>query len=251
MSKQSLLIDKKCYRLFNLPSLKVICAFSSRYFKNMSLFYGDTADALKNRETFLKEVGIGYSNLVCARQIHSSHVKYVQEEDKGKGALSYENAIADTDAFITDRKNVPLAIFTADCLPVFLYDPQTPAIGLVHAGWRSTKENILRQTVKLMQEKFKTPIGYLSVGFGPSIRSCCYEVSREFLDYFPGEVIKKDNRYYLDLVSVNKKQVLEIGVKETNIFDSSICTSCQNKGFFSYRREGQSCGRMMSVIMLT
>lgn len=250
MSEHPLLTNKKYYRLFNLPSAKLICAFSSRNLKNMSLSYGDTSESLKNRENFLKELGIDYRDLVCARQIHSNYIRYAREEDEGKGALSYESAIADTDAFITDKRNVPLAIFTADCLSLFLYDPKTPAIGLVHAGWRSSKENIVTKAIKLMQEKFYTLTEYLYVGFGPNIRSCCYEVGKEFVNFFPGNIIERDDRYYLDLVSINKKQVLDIGVKELNIFDSGICTSCQNEEFFSYRKEGKSCGRMMSVIML-
>ena len=250
MPKPPLVTSKKYYRLFDLPSSKAICAFSSRNLKNMSLSYGDTSESLKNRENFLKELDIDYRDLVCARQIHANSIKYVQEEYKGKGALSSESAIEDTDAFITDKRNVPLAIFTADCPSLFLYDPKTPAIGLVHAGWRSTRENILTKAIKSIQEKFNTLTEYLYVGFGPAIRSCCYEVGKEFVNFFPGDIIQRDKHYYLDLVSINKRQALRNGVKEINIFDSGICTFCHNEEFFSYRKEGKPCGRQMSVIML-
>ena len=216
----------------------------------MSLFYGDTTDALKSRKNFLKDLGIEHEDLVCARQVHGSQIKYVQEKDKGRGALSYDSSLADTDALITDKKNLPLAIFTADCLSIFLYDPVTPAIGLVHAGWLSTKENITIKTIKLMEKEFNTPVKDLYVGFGPAIRDCCYEVEKEFNNFFPNDLIERSGHYYLDLVKINKKQVLGLGIKDTNIFDSKICTSCQNEEFFSYRREGKGCGRMISVIML-
>lgn len=232
------------------PDTGLICAFSSRRFSNMSLFYADTSNSLENRKDFLKDFGLDYHDLVCAKQVHASTIKYAKEEDRGRGAFSYDDAIADTDAFITDKRNLPLAIFTADCLSVFLYDTKTPAIALIHAGWRSTKENISDKAIRLMQEKFNTRTQDLCAGFGPCIRSCCYEVSVEFRQFFPAGVIQRDGSYYLDLIGINKKQILVAGVKEKNIFDSKVCTSCQNGEFFSYRKEGKACGRMMSVAML-
>lgn len=248
MMPESHLVKNKEGPLSGIDGL--VCAFSRRSHGNMSLSYGDTKGALKNRKNFLESLGIDYKDLVCAKQIHSNQIRYVQDEDRGKGALSYDTAIGQTDAFITDKKNLPLAIFTADCLFIFLYDFRRPAIGLIHAGWRSSQENIAARTVELMQEKFDTQAQDLCVGFGPAIRSCCYEVGEEFKDFFPKELVRKNGHYYLDLVAINKMRLLSCGVKETNIFDTQICTSCQNKEFFSYRKDGKSCGRMMSVMML-
>lgn len=228
----------------------LISAFSDRVSGNMSLFYADTGASLNNRRDFLGSLGINYQDLVCAKQIHGSLIRYVNEEDKGKGALSYETAFVDTDAFVTDKRNLPLAVFTADCLSVFLYDPATPAIGLLHAGWRSSKEEITTKAVRLMQKEFNTKASNLFVGFGPAIRSCCYEVNKDFGDSFPYGLIKRNNLYYLDLVGINKQQLLGAGVKADNIFDPEICTSCRHDEFFSYRKGGKTCGRIISVIML-
>jgi len=233
-----------------MPESDLIFTFSSRRHQNMSLSYGETRNSLNNRRDFLSNLGINHHDLVCAKQIHADGIRHVKEDDIGRGALSFESAIADTDAFITDKKNIPLAIFTADCLSVFLYDPQTPAIGIVHAGWRSTRENITAKAIKLMQKIFNSKTDSLSVTFGPSIRSCCYEVGGDFSDYFRDGLIKKSKRYYLDLVKINQKQAQDLGVKDKNIADSKICTFCRNQDFFSFRKEGESCGRMMSVIML-
>lgn len=250
MPEQTILKNKAYYLFEGFLHLNLICAFSMRSCGNMSLFYGDTKGSLENRKNFLRDLGIDYRNLVCAKQVHGNAVKYVQEIDKGKGALSYDTAIDDTDAFITDKTNLPLAIFTADCLSIFLYDPATPAIGLIHAGWRSTKDNIVVKTVQLMQEKFSSRSQDLYIGFGSAIRNCCYEVDREISGLFPCGLIERDGRLYLDLIQINKIQLLDLGVKEINIFDSKICTYCQNKEFFSYRKEGNACGRLMSVMML-
>ena len=242
---------KQYYQFENFPDLDLLCAFTTRILGNMSLFYGDTENAVENRKNFLVSLGIDYQNLVCSKQVHGSVVRYIREIDSGKGALSYAHAISDTDALITDKKNVPLSIFTADCLSVFLYDSKTPGIGLVHAGWRSSKENATVKAVQLMQEKFNAKVEDLYVGFGPAIRGCCFEVGGEFTDFFtPEYLIKRDGRYYLDLVGINKKQLLAQGLKDKNIFDSKICTSCRSEEFFSYRKEGIGCGRMISVMML-
>lgn len=206
-----------------------ISAFSSRKDGNMSLKYGDTNGALENRRVFLKGLGIDSGILVCAEQTHSSNVWYAKKNDMGKGALDHQGAIPDTDALITDEKRLPLAVFTADCLSVFLFDPHRPAVGIIHAGWRSTKANITTKTVQLMQEKFNTCPSDLSVRFGPAIRACCY---------------------HLDLAALNKKELLDLGVKQENIFDAQICTACRNKEFFSYQQEKDAAGRMISVIML-
>lgn len=228
----------------------LICAFSTRALENMSLVYGDTEDSLDNRSEFLRKLGIDYHDLVCAKQVHGTGIQYIKEADKGKGSLSYDTAIAETDALITDRRNLPLAVFTADCLSIFLHDPTTVSIGLVHAGWRSSKEKIVTETVQLMRERFNTKAEDLYVGFGSAIRGCCYEVGQKFNDHFPDDIIKKNGCNYLDLAKINKKELLDQGVKDVNIFDSNICTACQNNEFFSFRREGAGCGRMMSVMML-
>lgn len=227
-----------------------IPAFSNRIDGNMSLSYGDTQGSLNNRKAFLGNLGVDYRDLVCAEQVHGGGVRPVTQKDLGKGSLDYRDAIAGTDALITDIKNIPLAVFTADCLAVFLYDPRRPAIGLVHAGWRSTKQNLVEKTIRLMQEEFATQPALLKAVFSPAIRSCCYEVGEEFQELFGSGIIKREGRYYLDLALVNRQGFLDSGLKEENISDCGICTSCRNKEFFSFRKEGEPCGRMMAVAVV-
>ena len=228
----------------------LICAFSSRPFQNMSLHHGDTRHSLKNREHFLGSMGVDYRDLVCGQQVHSDHIRRVTEEDRGRGALSHETSLPETDALITDKKNLPLAIFTADCLSVFLYDPLTPAIGLVHAGWRGCKENISGKTVAYMRQAFQTRPGCLRAGFGPAIRDCCYEVGPDFQNCFPEGLLERGGRTFLDLSAVNRRQLMNAGVLPEHITSADLCTSCRNDLLFSFRREGPGCGRLMSVIML-
>lgn len=225
------------------------CGYSNRGFGNMSLCYGPTEGVLADRRDFLAGLGIDFRDLVSAHQVHGSAVKYATDADKGSGALVYGSSVPATDGLITDKKNVPLSIFTADCLSIFLYDPKTPAVGLVHAGWRSSRASICGNALRSMRELFGTDPSCVYAALGPAIRDCCYEVSAELNGYFPQAVISRGRSLYLDLALVNRGQLAASGVRDTNIFDSGGCTYCGDN-FFSYRRQGASCGRMMSVIML-
>jgi YfiH family protein len=247
----SYLLKRNTGQLFGkLFGLRLILAFSLRRNKNMSFFYGDTRDTLANRKEFLDSLGIDYRALVCAKQVHSSSVRYVKEELRGSGAENYESALGNTDAMTTDQKSIPLAIFTADCLSVFLFDPVNNAIGIVHAGRRGTKEKILEKTIAAMRERFNSQPKDIYAVFGPAIRKCCYEVAEDLSGIFPGYLSEKNGKLYLDLTGINKNQLEKTGLSQKNIFDSGICTFCNPLEYFSYRREKESCGRMMSVIML-
>ncbi|MFH0762954.1 MAG: peptidoglycan editing factor PgeF [Candidatus Omnitrophota bacterium] len=227
-----------------------IRAFSARSDGNMSLSCGDTRDSLNSRKAFLGGLGVDWRDLVCAKQAHGAGVRLIRQSDSGKGSLDWQDAIADTDAFVTDKKNIPLAVFTADCLAVFLYDPIRPAIGLIHAGWRSSKEDIVKKTIQLMEKEFKAQAPLIKAFFSPAIRSCCYEVGEELEGIFGRAVIKREGRYYLDLAAVNRQGLLDAGLKQENISDPGTCTSCRNKDFFSFRKEGQPCGRQMAVAVI-
>ena len=216
----------------------------------MSFTYGNTRDTLIDREGFLSTAGIDYRAVVCAAQVHTSNVICAGEKDKGRGALSAHTAISDTDALVTNVRRLPLAVFTADCLPVFLYDPFQKVIAVVHAGWRGSKDKISVKALQLMCDRFNSSPENVLAGFGPALRSCCYEVGREFKNYFPEGIIERGAQMFCDLSGINKSQLLGSGVKEKNISDSGHCTSCKNFKYFSYRKEGDSAGRMISVIML-
>ena len=223
----------------------------SRKPQNMSLVYGDPGAVLANRREFLGGLGIPYLDVVCPKQAHGHHVEHVTAAHRGRGAVSWDSAVIDTDALITDVVGLPVAIFTADCLSIFLYDPKHHALGLVHAGWKSTHQNVTPGTVALMRARFDTKPADLFVGFGPAIRQCCFQVGEEFGGLFTTGLSRRGSHYYLDLVGVNRSELLKLGVADGHMSDSGFCTSCRNSEFYSYRREGAGCGRMMSVMMLT
>lgn len=205
----------------------------------------------KNRSTFLGKLKMPLKGLVCVRQVHGNRIYFATKEDKGSGALDYNSAIRGYDGIVSEEKHLPLAVLTADCLSIFLLDIKHRAAAIVHSGWRGTKDAVALSALSMLRDKFSSQPKDVLCGFGPGIRACCYEVGPEFKDYFSSELVKRKGKIFLDLASANLRQILEGGVPKKNITDSAICTSCQNKDFFSYRKEGLRAGRMMSVIMLS
>jgi len=244
LKKTNITTYKSAYFFKRLKEFPVIAAFGDR-----KLDVSFKAH-IKNRAKFLKNIGIDYRDLVCVKQPHKSKIVSLTKKDKGKGALNYPSAIDGADGLVTKKRNIPLAVFTADCLSIFLICPKTKTIGLVHAGWRGTKGNIAKKAIVLMKQKFSCKSKDIIAAFGPAIRKCCYQVGKDFKKYFKRGLIKRSGKLFLDLIEINKNQLKSCGVKKKNIIDSEICTSCQNKKFFSYRKEKDKAGRQMSVIML-
>jgi YfiH family protein len=246
-------LKKFCARAFNNDA--VIQAVSSRDYGNMALHTGDVREQVTaNRKSFLDSLHLKLENMVAAQQIHSANIRIVGKKETGAGALSDQTAIPETDALITSEKGIILGIFTADCLPIFIYDPLTPAIAIVHAGWRGTIAEICRLTLEKMIQTFKTDPGYCHVAIGPSICSACFEVSPEVAALFgkvnPETVIQTESGFKIDLSGFNSFLFQRSGVKPENIDVANLCTGCLNEDFFSYRIEKGTKGRMMGIIAL-
>jgi purine-nucleoside/S-methyl-5'-thioadenosine phosphorylase / adenosine deaminase len=142
-------------------------------------------------------------------------------------------------------------------VPILLVDPITPAAAAVHAGWRSTVRKIARKAVLTMQNDFGSDPGRMIAAIGPSIGRECYEVDEPvmgpFRETFPfwKEVAlpRGKDKWGLDLAGVNRRELLDSGVPEANIYSFGLCTSCRPELFYSFRREGRT-GRMLSAIMI-
>ncbi len=235
---------------FSFDSFKnqdCIAAFSAR---RLDLGFDNNQNIKKNRAIFLKPLKINANHLVCPRQVHGNRIFIAESKDKGRGALNRGRALPGYDGIITRQERLPLAVFTADCLSVFLFDIKNRVAAVLHAGWRGTKDNIVLSALNILKNKFSSRARDVLCALGPCIRSCCYEVGIEFKDYFPYGLANRNGRYFLDLPGVNLRQLLEAGILKKNITDSAVCTSCRNGDFFSYRNEGVNAGRMMSVIMI-
>lgn len=224
------------------------------YHFSLAMHTGEDYDSiLQNRHTlanlFTSDENYTY---IVAQQTHSDHIEVITSSDT-KGWETQKDAINMCDALITNLSKVVLTILTADCVPILLYDKQTKVVAAVHAGWKGTQSNILYKTVQKMIKYFGSDPINIFVGIGPSIGKCCYEVGEDVAMHFKNDIqscTSIDDKYMLDLPNINKKQLLAIGIPEKNIEMSNICTSCETKTFFSYRKEQGCTGRFMSMIAL-
>jgi len=211
---------------------------SSYHSLNLGSRTGDAPSRVaENRRRFFHSIGIRKQNLALPQQVHGDRVERVAKPGR------YEN----TDGLVTNVRGIVLTIQVADCLPVFLYDPLRNAVGLVHAGWRSTELGIVSKGVAKMAHHFQTNPTDLWVFFGPSIGPCCYEIGPEAARRFSAKYISQGR---LDLWQCNRDQLLDAGVLPHKIEMSCLCTVCRPEWFFSHRASGGRTGRMMAVIGL-
>ena len=196
----------------------------------------------EQRSYLKKEAGVDVPRVFWRKQIHGDDVLVAKDSASCYGC-------PDADAYITSHKNLPIAIRTADCVPVFLFDPFKPAIGIVHAGWKGTVKEITIKTVNRMKESFGSKPEDIRAVLGPSIQPCCYEVGEEFRQHFPNEIIERASKLYVDVTKNNYRQLVKSGLKKENVVSTGICTCCNPK-YFSFRRDAEKAGRMISLMML-
>lgn len=200
---------------------------------------------LPTRTAFLKKNGITPQQVVSTELVHGNTIHKVVEED-------LEAVIPRTDGFITNKRNVFLAITTADCLPIFLYDPTNDSIGLVHAGWRGLEKEIIASAITNLQECYGCKPENILAVIGPGIGVCHFEVQEDLLLIFkeyPQAIETKNGKHFLNLKEIAKKQLQMVGIRQANTEVSPLCTYCEENLFFSHRR-GHQCPEevMMSII---
>lgn len=222
-------------------STKVSLNNDSPYGFNISFSVGDDEKTVKeNREMFFKEIGLSSEKVATQRQIHSDVITYV---DKA-------GSVGESDALITDKKGIGLAVTVADCTPIFLYDNKKKVIAAVHSGWRGTQQKILEKTIIKLIERFNTNVKDIYAFIGPSICQKCYEVGPEVAEVFDAKyTLPREDKFLLDVGGNNLDILLKSGILEKNIEVSGLCTY-ENSTLHSYRRDGILSGRMFGVIAL-
>lgn len=157
------------------------------------------------------------------------------------------------DALITDLLDQPVGVFSADCLPILIYNSRVCAA--VHAGWRSTRQNIAAAAVQAFSDHYQQNLAGLKAYIGPCIGKCCLEMGDEVYDEFVGEdreyaaFFVRRNKWHLDLRALNRFQLVRAGVKNENINDLDSCTFCHADEYYSFRRQRQRNGSMFSFIV--
>ncbi len=214
--------------------------------RSMNFRLPDKPPALNQaQKRFLaRQLGFPLPEVFVTRQVHGDRIILATKGLRRKKAVWDE-----ADGILTNIGGLPITVRTADCLPIFMYDPQQEAIGIIHAGWRGTRQQIAVQAVQFFRRHWNSCPQDLRVGLGPAIRPCCYRVAAHLQESFSREMTKRKEGYFLDLPQANKNQLVTAGVDAHNIFDSGLCTCCTIM-YFSYRRQGEAAGRMISLMML-
>lgn len=225
---------------------------------NLALHVGDKVKAvLENRRRLCAAIGCSLSWLTMAEQTHEDHIVAVGTAEAGSGAGSYADALAHTDALMTNKPGIPLMLCIADCVPVIIYDPVNKAVAVVHDGWRGTVKKLSQKTVFAMRIAYGSYPGNLLAYIGPSISKDHYEVSEDTAQAFyalgpqyESCVSQKNGVWHVDLWQANRQLLLDAGLRADHIEVTESCVYEERGKFFSYRRDGGHTGRMGAFAVL-
>jgi polyphenol oxidase len=240
---------------------------------NLSLTVGDDpARVLENRRRLAAALDTQPGDFVFARQVHGAGVRIVGEADRGSGAFTVDDAIADTDALVTTTPGVVLAILTADCVPIVLHDPVAGVLACVHAGWRGTVARVCAAAVAAMTSLGSDPSDIIA-GLGPAADPARYQVGPDVHQavtqaFAPAETAPAETapaaetgaaetflrpdpaapgRWLLDLWSANRRVLLESGLRNSHIHTTTLPTGPLPPaipGHFFSDRAARPCGRL-------
>ena len=224
---------------------------------NMGLHVSDKIeDVITNRKRLAEALNVSMDNWVSGEQVHQTNIKVVGEEDKGKGATSYQSSITGTDGLITNQSGILCTAFFADCVPLFFFDPVSGYIGIAHAGWKGTVQRMAEKMVERFSQVGVNKSDLLVV-VGPCISQPFYEVNHVVIDSmdekFRGKTVTDmgNDRYLLDLKQLNVEILLQSGILRHNIDVTNYCTFDQQNLFFSHRRDNGETGRMLGFLGYT
>jgi YfiH family protein len=220
---------------------------------NISKSLNDTDDLCEK----LKNKGFDFKHKpLFLNQIHSDSVVVINSQDQLN-----DKALAKADAIVTNIKNLPICVVTADCVPLVFQDAKAQILAIAHSGWRGSKAGVIENTIKEML-KLGAKIEDIEVNIGPCIRQKSYEVSKEFFDDFIDENegnrvffddSKKIGHFMFDLAGYCFLKLRNLGVKV--IQDDQIDTYESGSKLFSYRRSthkgDDNYGRNISIAMLS
>lgn len=211
----------------------------------------------ENFKILCNTVGFKYNGIVLLQQEHTANVKRVTKENKGN-IIFNEDTLGEIDGVVTNEEGITLATLHADCVPIYFLDPVKRAIGLCHAGWRGTVNSIASNTALKMINEYNCNVKDIIVGIGPSIGNCCFEVDKPVRDEFyeklsfSSKYIQEANneKYHIDMWSINKDILINIGILPENIEVTDICTKCNSDIFHSHRQSGFDRGCMVAMLSL-
>ncbi|MDO4711611.1 MAG: peptidoglycan editing factor PgeF [Peptostreptococcaceae bacterium] len=245
----------KEYFLFEEPErygLKILMSSSDSFGPQMS-----QEEKISQLNDIYEFLGIEKSNVYAGYQVHGAEIADVGTAPSDDG-LFFAHEFDKTDGLITTTVGTCLLTKFADCTPIVLLDDEKRVLASLHSGWRGTQQKILKKAIEKMKADHGTDPQDLIVFVGPSIKQQDFEVGEDLIELFEqshGDIskylISKENgRSLFDMTSLIEDDLLKEGVKESNIFVSTLSTYTDPK-LHSYRRDGSRSGRMYLFAMMT
>lgn len=161
-----------------------------------------------------------------------------------------ENAGKEGDGWLVSKPGVSVAVYTADCVPLFLWSDDGKAAGVFHAGWRGTAKGMAKAAVAAFRERLGIAASRLSAAAGAHAGACCYKVGPELEKEFPASAfVRRDGALYLDLAAETRRQLIEAGLRGESVDVSAACTISNADDFYSFRRDKQDA-RLLALLSL-
>lgn len=226
--------------------------------RNFSVFFGNRNNGLEMpNERMVKSEEEAYTKKLAERVSANLHSPVVLLEQTHGIAIHTVDSYScypamalrsvEGDGLITTLPNIAVGMLTADCLPVVLYNSDTNALAILHAGWRGMTQGIVRQAI----EKMGLQRDNCSIVLGPCARVCCYEVQKDFLLHIPethrSSVEQRNGKFYFDLLAYARHELALYQLSTSVVHVEPPCTICDTN-FYSYRREGASCTQRQATI---
>ena len=211
---------------------------------------------LQNFEILGQVLGADTDQMVTSAQTHTTNIKVVTAEDRGKGVVRERN-YKDIDGLVTDERNIAIITGHADCNAIFFFDPVRQVIGLAHSGWRGTLAGIGTVMVSKMKAEYGCDPVDIIAGIGPSLCQDCFEVDEDVAEsFFDADEVYREFAYqrgcksYIDLKGIIRHDLQAAGVKAENLLDMELCSKCNKDLFFSHRGHQGKRGLMIAAMML-
>lgn len=218
----------------------------------------DPKHVAENYRIFCAAIGVDPAKLVFTNQVHGDIVRTVTAADAREGL----NAVVEyeADGLMTDVPGVALTVFSADCLPILLYDPVRRAVAAVHAGWRGTASGVVTRAVEKMRDCYGTDPADLLAAIGPGISKCCFETHEDVPNAMTEAMgacalhsieVLPTGKFRVDLKGLNAERLENAGVLPEHIAVSQDCTACLPERYWSHRVTQGQRGSQAAVIALT
>lgn len=235
---------------------------STGIFSSMNLNFkrGDDPDAvMENYRRMAAVLNMRVEDMVLSDQTHTTNVRVITEEDRGKGILRPQD-YSDVDGMITNVPGIVLVTSYADCVPLYFVDPVRKAIGLSHSGWKGTVGHIGQKTVWKMHEVYGSEPKDIVAAIGPSICQSCYEVSDDVAEAFRANFTadevadilldKGNGKYQLDLWKANWYVLTDAGILPEHLSVTDLCTACHPDLLWSHRKTNGQRGGLSAFLSL-